>query len=72
LDSGSPLPLSVTGDIQSGRGLPQSKTLPRVNETLVRKKLAAQQRDALYFYSVRISGLTSAATDVINNTAAHR
>jgi hypothetical protein len=26
LDYSSPLPLSVTGDIQSGRGLPQSKT----------------------------------------------
>jgi hypothetical protein len=33
LDCGSHLPLSVTGDIQSGRGLPQSKTLARVNGT---------------------------------------
>jgi hypothetical protein len=29
LDCGSPLPLSVASDVQSGRGLPQSKTLAR-------------------------------------------
>ena len=55
LDCGSPLPLSVPGDIQSGRGLPQSKTYRGERKPNVfRHKFDAFAREEKIFGEERI------------------